>query len=83
MKLEKFVDNLLSVGFIQNETGAENWYENYINGKSVFVGILGDNVDHFKHIPITINILDDSTEEETEKDYMTTAGAWNAIKRLF
>lgn len=84
MKLEKFIEKLYSVGFIQNEKGAENWYENYINGKGVFIGIMGYDVDHLGHIPIEINIFDDGTDEvEITKYYMTLEGAWSAIKRLF
>lgn len=84
MKLEKFIDNLLSAGFIQNSNEkVSNWYENYINGKSVFVGIMAHEIDYLGHIPIEINIVEDSADEEIEKDYMTTSGAWNAIKKLF
>lgn len=83
MKLDKFIDKLISVGFIQNGNGADNWYENYINGKSVFVGIMGHEVDHIGHIPIEINIFEEGFDEiETTKDYMTLEGAWNAIKRM-
>lgn len=83
MKLDKFIDKLYSIGFMQNENGAENWYENYINGKGVFVGVMGYEVDHLGHIPIEINIFEDDADEvETTKYFMTLDGAWNAIKRL-
>ena len=84
MKLEKFIDNLLSAGFIQNSNEkVSNWYENYINCKSVFVGIMAHEIDCLGHIPIEINIVEDGADEEIEKYYMTTSGAWNAIKKLF
>lgn len=86
MKLEKFIDNLLSVGFIQNEKPmATNWYSNYVNNKSVFVGIMNNEIDYLGHIVIELNIVDDNSDEyeEIEKSYLTTKGAWNAIKKLF
>lgn len=79
MKLNTFIDKLLSVGFIQN-SGASNWYEYYSNSGSVFVGIMEHEIDSLGHILIHVNYLDDASEE-IEKDYLTTAGAWNAIKK--
>lgn len=73
MKLETFVDKLLSIGFIQNEKGATNWYGNYANGASVFVGIMGEEI---------ITVFKEVEEIEFEKDYLTYSGAWNAIKKL-
>lgn len=73
MKLETFIDKLLSVGFIQNEKGATNWYENYANGASVFVGIMGEEI---------ITVFKEVEEIEFEKDYLTYSGAWSAIKKL-
>lgn len=83
MKLATFIKKLLSVGFIQNSnTGASNWYEYYDNGRSVFVGIMAHEIDYLGHIPINVNYLDENADEEIEKDYMTTSGAWKAINKL-
>lgn len=83
MKLDTFINKLLSVGFIQNSnSGASNWYENYVNGVSVFVGIMEREIDCLGHILIHVNYIHDNDEEETEKDYMTTTGAWRAITKL-
>lgn len=83
MKLEKFIDNLLSIGFIQNSNEAcSNWYENHIKGTSIMVGIMAHEIDYLGHIPITVNCLHDDDDKETEKDYMTTTGAWNAIIKI-
>lgn len=82
MKLETFINKLQSVGFIQNSKGASNWYEFYLNGMSIFVGIMASEIDYLGHIPINVNHIHDNDEEETEKDYMTTAGAWRAIENI-
>lgn len=82
MKLNTFINKLLSVGFIQNSnTGASNWFEYYDNDRSVFVGIMAHD-DYLGHIPIHVNYIDDNADEEIEKDYLTIAGAWKAIKKL-
>lgn len=81
MKLEKFIDKLYSLGFIQMQ--ASNWYENNVNDTSIMVGIMANEIDCLGHIPIEVNTFNNETEEENEKDYMTTKGAWNAIKKLF
>ena len=80
MKLETFIDKLLSVGFIQTDT--QNWYENYTNGTSIFVGIMASEIDYLGHLLIEVNYYHDNDEEETEKEYMTTSGAWKAIQKL-
>lgn len=83
MKLDTFIDKLLSVGFIQNTNDApQNWFENYINGTSIFVGIMNSEIDYLGHIIIEVNYCHDNDEEETEKEYMTTDGAWRAINKL-
>lgn len=74
MKQETFINKLLSVGFVQNSNdGASNWYENYSNGASVFVGIMGEEI---------ITVFKEVEEIEFEKDYLTYSGAWNAIKKI-
>lgn len=80
MRLETFINKLHSVGFIQTDT--QNWYENYINGTSIFVGIMESEIDCLGHILIEVNYCHDNDEEETEKEYMTTDGAWRAINKL-
>lgn len=82
MKLETFIDKLLSIGFMQ--TDCDNWYTNYINGKSVCVGIMASEVDCLGHLPIEIVYIDENVDDELEieKDYLTTTGAWKAIQRL-
>lgn len=83
MKLDKFIDNLLSAGFVQNTNDApSNWFENYTNGMSIFVGIMAHEVDYLGHIPIEVVYSHEDDEEETEKEYMTTDGAWRAINKL-
>ena len=82
MKLETFINKLLSLGFIQNSnSGASNWYENFVNGVSVFVGIMASEVDYLNHI--SINVVHGNDDYEYEKNYMTTSGAWKAIEKLF
>lgn len=81
MKLEKFIDRLLNIGFVRNSNDkAENWYEFHLNGTSVFVGIMAEEVDYLGHCPIEVQYYDDETE--VEKDYLTTTGAWRAIHKL-
>lgn len=82
MKLETFIDKLLSVGFIQNEKGATNWYENYANDTSIYVGIIASEIDCLGHIPIEVIYMKGDDGVEVEKEYLTTTGAWNAIKKL-
>ncbi len=83
MKLDTFIDKLLSAGFIKNTNDApSNWFENSINGMSIFVGIMEHEIDPLGHILIEVNYYHEDDEEETEKDYMTTAGAWRAINKL-
>ena len=82
MKLISFIENLEAIGFAQRSTPA-NWYENHTNGAHVLVGIMAHEIDYLGHIPITVIAVEDGSDEETEKDYMTTRGAWAAIKRLF
>lgn len=83
MKLETFINKLLSVGFVRNANdGASNWYENHINGASIFVGIMANEIDSLGHIPIEVIYFNDNDDEEVEKEYMTTAGAWKTINNL-
>ena len=44
---------------------------------------MAHEIDYLGHIPITVIAVEDGSDEETEKYYMTTRGAWAAIKRLF
>lgn len=83
MKLETFINKLLSVGFVQNSNEAvSNWYETYENGMSIFVGIMEKEIDCLGHILIHVNYCRDEDDEETEKDYMTPDGAWKSINNL-
>lgn len=83
MKLETFINKLHSVGFIQGQSeGISNWYSNHINGTSIFVGIMAHEIDYLGHIPINVDYFEEGDDEETEKDYMTTDGAWKAINKL-
>lgn len=82
MKLDTFINKLLSLGFVQNANGASNWYETYENGMSIFVGVMNTEIDPLGHCIIEVNTYNDSTDEEVEKDYLTTNGAWQAIKKL-
>lgn len=83
MKLETFIDKLHSVGFIQGQSeGISNWYSHHISGTSIFVGIMAYEIDYLGHIPIDVNYVKDGDDEEIEKTYMTTVGAWKAINKL-